>query len=211
MTHRFCEVPTVTIFVGKDRKPFYVHQEQLCEVSSFFKAAFTSGFREASEQTMELVEEDEDTFDRFIQWLYSQQYEMPGEKAEGGGEFMEPLKLFVLGEKYDVSKLKDLLMTRLFARGKLTGSPPQLAGIAYVYENTPTNSKVRKLLADWYACKVSLSWYKGDVAQRWFGEHPDFMMDVMLSFVNHTSRQHQHNPFKCEMPEDYKDKDSQAE
>lgn len=210
MTHRFCEVSTVTILVGKDKKPFCVHEDQLCEVSSFFKAAFTSGFREASDKKMELVEEDEDTFDRFIQWLYSQQYEMPGEETEGGG-FMEPLKLFVLAEKFDVSKLKSLLMTRMFAMGKRDAYRPQLDAIAYAYAHTSTSSKIRKLLADWYACKISYQWYKDDPAQKLFRENPEFTTDVLVSLAKHTCRFHLGDAFKGDMPGDYKEKASKQE
>lgn len=201
----------VTIFVGNYRKPFYVHEEQLCEVSSFFKAAFTSQFRESWEKTMDLVEEDEDTFDVFIQWLYSQQYEMPEQKTGDSG-FVEPVKLFVLAEKFDISKLKTLLMTKMFARGQLPGSrPPRLSAVVYAYEHTPTSSTIRKLLADWYAYKVPIHWFHGDLAKKWFLENPDIMRDVMLNFVNDTSRQHQQNPFAGDMPKEYKDEESEPE
>lgn len=207
MMYRFCEVSTVTLLVGKSKKPFYVHQEQLCEVSSFFKAAFTSSFRESFEKTMDLEEENEDIFDRFVQWLYSQQYEMPGE-GTGAGRFEEPLHLFVLAEKFDVSKLKSLLMVKLFAAGKQGGgeSPP-LAAVVYAYEHTPTNSSVRKLLADWYACKLSFSWYEKDAIQKWLRAHPEIMTDVMFSVIKNTAWRHLTNPFAGDMPEEYKDKD----
>ena len=211
MTHRFCEVSTVTLFVGKGKKPFYVHQEQLCEVSSFFKAAFTSEFRESSEKTMDLVEEDEDTFDRFVQWLYGQQYDVPLGNGLEGDRFAEPLRLFVLAEKFDVSKLKSLLMVKIFAAGKQGGVAPQCASLIYAYNNTHSGSVIRRLLADWYAFRFPQAWYRGESVQKWFRKHPDFMMDVMLSSVLYSSRQHQYNPFAGTMPEDYKDKESKQE
>lgn len=150
MICRFCEVPTVTFLVGKSKKAFYVHQEQLCQVSPVFKAAFTSAFREGSEKKMDLVEEDENTFDRFIQWLYSQQYEISGDRREGDryARFTAPLKLFVLAEKFDISKLKNLLMTKMFAAVKQGLARPSKTAIAYAYEHTPPSSIIRRLLAD---------------------------------------------------------------
>lgn len=155
---------------------------------------------------MDLEEEEEDIFDLFVQWLYSQQYEMPGNDVEGG-RFLEPLKLFALAEKFDVSRLKSYLMAKMFAAGKQGGAPPSLIAITYAYKHTPSNSCVRKLLADWYACKVPVWWYRDKSIQSWFREHPDVVTDVMLSLINITPRQQLDNPFKGEMPEVYKEKD----
>ena len=206
MIYRFCEVPTVTLLVGESKKAFYVHQEQLCEVSPFFKAAFTSEFREGSEKRMDLVEEDEDTFDHFIQWLYSRQYEIPGD-GTGSGGFMKPLRLFVLAEKFDISKLKNLLMTKMFAAAKQNSIGLKLSEVAYAYEHTPPSSIIRRLLADWFACKVSIPTYNDDTTQKWCRSHPEIVTDVMLSFARNISRKHSKNPFKGDMPEEYQEKE----
>lgn len=156
---------------------------------------------------MDLEEENEDIFDRFVQWLYSQQYEMPGE-GTGAGRFEEPLHLFVLAEKFDVSKLKSLLMVKLFAAGKqVSGESPSLAAVVYAYEHTPTNSSVRRLLADWYACKLSFSWFEIDAIQKWLRAHPEIMADVMFSVITNTALRRLNNPFAGDMPEEYKDKE----
>ena len=70
----------VTIFVGKSKRPFYLHLDLLCDASPFFKAAFAGNFKEASEKTMQLPDVRESTFELFADWLYYQRYEMlPGE------------------------------------------------------------------------------------------------------------------------------------
>ena len=206
MIYRFCEVPTVTLLVGKSKKAFYVHQEQLCEVSPFFKAAFTSEFREGSEKKMDLVEENEDTFDRFIQWLYSQQYEIPG-GGTGSSGFTEPLRLFVLAEKFDIRKLKNLLMTKMFAAAKQGSARPSRSATAYTYNHTPPSSIIRRLLADWFACKVITPSYRDNTYQDWFRSHPEIVTDIMLSFARNISRTHWKNTFKGDMPEEYKEKE----
>ncbi|KAL9073490.1 MAG: hypothetical protein Q9161_002911 [Pseudevernia consocians] len=203
---KFCEVPTVTLLVGKSKKAFYVHQEQLCEVSPFFKAAFTSEFREGSEKKMDLVEENEDIFDCFIQWLYSQHYEIRGD-GTGSDRFREPLRLFVLAEKFDISKLKNLLMAKIFAAAKQGSIGPSLSAIGYTYEHTPPSSIIRRLLADWFACKVSIPTYNDDTTQKWFRSHPEIVTDIMLSFARNISRKHSKNPFKGDMPEEYQEKE----
>lgn len=151
------------------------------------------------------LEEEEDIFDLFIQWLYSQQYEMPGNDSEGG-RFMEPLKLFALAEKFDVGKLKSHLMVKMFAAGKEGGPPPSLTAMAYTYQHTPANSCVRKLLADWYAWNAPVWWYKDPSIHSWFRGNPEVATDVMLSLINITPRQQLDNPFNGDMPEEYKER-----
>ena len=76
MTHRFCDVPTVSLVVGENKRSFHIHVDLLCDASSFFKAAYTGTFKEGSEKTMQLPEEDESTFEFFVDWLYHQRYQM---------------------------------------------------------------------------------------------------------------------------------------
>ena len=69
---RFRGVPTVPILVGENSTPFSIHRDQLCEASSFFKAAFQGDFLEGSEMRMSFPEEEENTFELFVKWLYNQ-------------------------------------------------------------------------------------------------------------------------------------------
>ena len=76
ITYRFYDIPTVALVVGKSKRAFHVHVDLLCDASPFFKAAFTGKFKENSEKTMQLPEDDECTFELFVDWLYHQRYEM---------------------------------------------------------------------------------------------------------------------------------------
>lgn len=63
--------PILTIFVGSDRVPFYVHEKLACHFSKYFKATFTGPYAEA--QSKEVVWEDEEVeiVNLFVTWLYS--------------------------------------------------------------------------------------------------------------------------------------------
>lgn len=178
---RFGAVLTVTILVGKDKTPFQVHHDQLCEASAFFKAAFEGQFRESSEKTMDLPEEDEHLFDLFVQWLYRGHYEIPPKGTEAPGErFMELVKLYVLADRYDVVDLRSLLITKLFEMYKVpNGILPGMVTVAYAYEHVSRTSGLRRLLADWYTEKVGFSWFNSEVAQEWFREHPEVAAAVI--------------------------------
>lgn len=66
--------PVVTLYVGNDREVFYIHRNLLCNASPVFKAAFAGKFRESSELSMELPDEDVDSLNRLVQWLYTKRY-----------------------------------------------------------------------------------------------------------------------------------------
>lgn len=61
----------VQILVGPDEKRFDVHKELLCSVSDFFSAALNGGFKEAATGVVKLPEQDTETFQYFVHWLYS--------------------------------------------------------------------------------------------------------------------------------------------
>ena len=118
---------------------------------------------------------------------------------------MEPVKLYVFADKYDVTDLKSHVITKLFAMGNQKWAPAG-STVAYAYEHTPQNSRLRKLLADWWACRVSLPWFRSEVAQGWLKEHPEVAIAVISSFANTMSRTTQVNLFVgVDMVEEYKD------
>ncbi|PPJ52933.1 hypothetical protein CBER1_11495 [Cercospora berteroae] len=68
---------TATVIVGEaDNKTrpqtqFLVHKELLTSASPFFAAALNSTFAEGMEQTVRLPEEKPESFEWFLQWLYT--------------------------------------------------------------------------------------------------------------------------------------------
>ena len=66
-TSRWADVATVSLVVGESNTAFHVHEADLFDASPFFKAAFTSDFRESAERSMTLPEDDEDIFELFIE------------------------------------------------------------------------------------------------------------------------------------------------
>lgn len=70
----FGDSPMVQLKVGHKETRFHVHQNLLCHASSFFEAALTGKFKESS-GFMELVEDDADTFENLLEWLYRRKFE----------------------------------------------------------------------------------------------------------------------------------------
>lgn len=217
MTHRFYKGPTVTLIVGKNRESFNVHLDLLCNTSSFFKAAFLGDFKENSEKTMQLPEDDESIFELFVDWLYYQRYEMLPEEEDNDNDnndddddkrFLQAFQLFVFADKYEVSKLKSLVVETLFVDGRpteLRATGPSIDSIAYAYEHTTQESGLRKLLADWSAFNIRLEWYECSDVQAFLRKQPEFATDLSVSFAVNLHKGHTYNPFEEDMPEKYKD------
>lgn len=139
---------------------------------------------------MTLPEDDADIFDSFIHWLYYQHDEIATSDA------MEPrvrlthyLKLCLLADKFKVMRLKHRLVDVLFSMARPGMVRPHPKDVAHVYENTPSRSGMRTMIADWYFCFVDRSWFGFSSVHRWFVRHPEFAADVLASFAKlHTTR-----------------------
>ncbi len=157
MTPSFRDVATVSLYVGDEEAVFNVHIDLLCGISTFFKAAFSSEFLEAAERSMSLEDDDVATFERFVSWLYTRRYEL---SAIGKDErYMELAKLYVLADKYNVSRLKKEIIDQLFEIHEASDCPPSLDVVTYVYENYTANSSFRKLLVRWAVWHIGSSWF----------------------------------------------------
>jgi hypothetical protein len=80
-SHRTLGSKEVDIFVGPLREHFSVHEELLCRDAPVFRAMFGNsfGFQEAVNKSADLPEDDPETFEWFIKWLYE--------------DYLEPIKL----------------------------------------------------------------------------------------------------------------------
>lgn len=203
----WADIATVTLLVGETKAAFIVHEEKLFEASSFFKAAFTSDFKEGSERTMTLPEDDEAVFDLFVEWLYYGSYQLPSLPAGIFGKAselsMQPVQLFVLADKYDVPQLKNLILLKIFLAFKESkcGTITKET-FAYAFQHTPQKSSIRKLFADWLANYPVL--IERETSQIWLREHPEISTDLNVSLAKRVRTQWK--PFEGEIPEEYLEK-----
>ena len=206
---RWSAAATVTLIVGKAKTAFLVHESELFEASSFFKAAFTSDFRESWERTMTLPEDDESAFELFIEWVYHPYFKIDplpiptsGEKAKYS--LMQPVQLYILADKYDALKLKNAILSEIYtvmsSSSKIFLNCPEL--IAYVYAHTSPNSSMRRMFADFVSTQHA--WIQRATNQAWLQNHPDVSTAVNVSFAKHAVSRTR--PFERKSPEDYLEK-----
>ena len=193
-------MPIVTLEVGPDKVIFHVHQNLLFDASPVFKAAFSSSFKEASERSMSLPEDDKDSVGRMIQWLYTRKYDLTISvcKETSGKRYMQLAKLNTLAEKYGIYLLKNDIVDELFALTKPPGdtTPPQIPVIKHVYDNTPEGSSFRKLMVASCAYRINFKWYSLDTTKEHLANvSHEFAVDLAIALgvrIEHPDRE---NPF----------------
>jgi len=191
---RYGDIKTVTLYVGEDRTAFQVHEDLLCEHSAVFKAPFGSNFREASDRTMSLPEDDAGSFEYLVHWLYTQRYTIPAPEEPAPTNSTkhykfgsQALHLFVLADKYDVSGLKQYICVQLLEKAGDGYRPPHLSTIFYAYKNLPEKSSMREILADWYAPDIDPSWFVQDDVRIWLLKCPEFAVDLAAALAKRAS------------------------
>lgn len=204
------DIATVTLIAGESKTAFQSHEERLFEASSFFKAAFTSNFKESSERTMTLSEDDVGAFEDFAHWLYTRGFEILPEPADA--MFIAPLKLFVLADKYHVIDLKNIITEKIFNVEKRLEKAPSLTELAYTYAHTVQSSGIRKLFSDWHVWNIDLVWFERPYVQMFLRRHPDCATDFSVSLAKRFKTvRNTNDPFQAGMPEEHKDKEPRQE
>ena len=156
--------------------------------------------KEAKEQTMK-VEEDEQTFDVFMHWLYTDVYTFPNANVQGnGGYLMQPAKLYALADKYEVICLKECLIKGFFAAAQQGQEQPTGSVVGYIYANTAHADSLKLLLADWWNWKIGYYIFPTSDSLDWLNETPEFAVDLVLGMKR---RNTDFDPFQAATAERY--------
>lgn len=182
--------------------PFYVHRDVICKRSSVFKAAFSGEFTEASNQSMDLPDDEIKSVERMTQWLYTKQYELATWDPDdipitANTRYWQLAKLNTLADKYNLIGLSNDIVDQLYIIHS-KDVPPQLPVVTYVYENTTKNSAFRKLLIAWYSWEIDMNWYQDANARESLLEVPEFAVDLAIAFGTKAELPAQKNPFLCD-------------
>ncbi|KAL8643414.1 MAG: hypothetical protein Q9226_008396 [Calogaya cf. arnoldii] len=192
----FRDNPIVELRVGAEANLFHIHRGLICESSPFFRAAFIGGFKESC-GSINLEEDDADTFDHIVQWLYRGKLEtLSKPEADIGYDYWTQLiQVYVLADKYGIVPLKNHVMDLLFEAYDIRLlnlkptdlQPPQYEHVSYVYENTVHSSQLRRFLVVLHVWHIKLGWYKEKKTVEWLESNPSFGLDLVKAFAARAS------------------------
>ena len=190
MHHRFAQVQMVTLYVGKDKIEFHLHEDQLCGASPVFHKAFTSDFQEGSKRTMDLPDDDAGLFDHLVTCIYSKSFDMDlfGDATSDSEKEVQAAQLFALAEKYDVGTVMLNIGIGIYAHAKANRyvyiayqhkiTPPDRRAVEIAYEYTSRDSMLRKVFIDWYSvCDVC----EDTDLRDWLPTVPEFASDLVVT------------------------------
>ena len=150
---------------------------------------------------MTLPEDDESVFDNFVDWLYYGRYDTP-KRSEVVDNFLRPVQLFVLADKYGVPNLKNLVIDQIFTEIKHVNDFVSINTVAYAYGHTFQNAGVRKILVDNMVWNCDHDdWYQQAENQEWLRAHPEISTDLSVRFAKYAGSEV--SPFDGEMPKEY--------
>jgi hypothetical protein len=147
-------VPIALLLVGEQRTPFYVHQSLLIAASRFFTANLMTGFEETTTQTVTLLEEEDDTIDLFVQWIYhGLRWPL---SCLSNVRFMQLARLYAFADRQRIVKLMNDVMWELFSLRSKENFPP-FSVIDFTYIHIPEHTRFRELMVAWYTWHDSTS------------------------------------------------------
>jgi hypothetical protein len=148
---------TAVLIVGAPKESYILHKDLLCFYSDFFRAAFNGSFKEAVECKIELPDTEVDTFEAFQVWLYTQS--LPKNEVDPNKIYLHwPLlvKLWSFGDKYQIPLLQNNVMNAILDKVDTEKEVPIFV-VKLAYENTTSNSRLRKALVDIIAYRSSMN------------------------------------------------------
>ncbi|KAF2123008.1 BTB/POZ protein [Lophiotrema nucula] len=100
------DIKILQICEGKT-KEYYAHRQILAGQSSYFMRAFTGQFKEATEPTMELHDDDPELFEIMLKFVYTGIYNMNEINNifhnDISKNVLVPVRLSILADKYDIN------------------------------------------------------------------------------------------------------------
>lgn len=152
-----------------------VHDTILCACSRFFQAACTGLFKEAYEKTVRLPEIEPCHFESFLVWLYTQSLHHV-QQRDVDRHYKALFELYFLGEKLQVRTLKNAIVDATIALEQSSAFVPCTEQVRLVFEQTPRDNPLRRLLVDMHAWDVEPKFMVEH--EDWFGK--DFLLDLAL-------------------------------
>lgn len=122
----------VDVFVGAKRKTFRLHEELLCDRSDYFKATFQGEFAEAKSKELYLPDDNDASFELFVNWLYGGNLKPPSKDEE----LAACLGLLALAEKILIEHLRNLATDRIREYYRESRARVSTRDLSFVYENT---------------------------------------------------------------------------
>ncbi|KAF2122121.1 hypothetical protein BDV96DRAFT_461964, partial [Lophiotrema nucula] len=171
----------VIVGAGEAQKEFVAYGPIISARSEFFRRALNGKWEEAETRVVKLPEDDPETFRLWLNFVYTNNLATNGEDGKAyeemsieeamavrGAEYIRLSKLYVLAEKLQDCAVKNAVLTAIWdlsEEGRTCGSDgkwviPWTQEIGILYEGTPQNDSIRRLVVDLWSAVSTESMIK---------------------------------------------------
>lgn len=163
--------------------------------SKYFAAALKKEWRANRSQPVSLSGEDPDMVSAYVQWLYSGKIFVTKHDSNGDASYWALCQLYGLGERLMDDSFQDYIVIAIFDLMKhehpvnKTCAFPDEVAINSIYQNTPVDSPLRRLLVDINTANAESDWVKTASEGAWDVDaaFKDNLIASLLAFVTEQS------------------------
>jgi hypothetical protein len=168
----FDKIVDVKVGLESARKTFPLHGGPLRHYSAYFEAALRGHLVEAKNQVIELKDEEVETFERFVLWLYTGKYHRT---PDGKDSYASICKLWAFGDRRQIPLLANMMVDMLRDEIVRTWTAPTET-LKLVYQITLDGSALRRFTI-WAMSNIAGAYI---VQDRFRAEWPpDAMFDLL--------------------------------
>ena len=122
----------VDIFIGLKRRTFHLHEDLLCDRSDYFKVTFQGEFIEADSKELYLPDDNDASFELFVNWLYGGNLKRPSKDDDLQAHF----GLLALAEKIMIEHLRNLAIDHIRDYYRHSNARVLARDLSFMFENT---------------------------------------------------------------------------
>ncbi|MCJ1387913.1 hypothetical protein MMC18_000756 [Xylographa bjoerkii] len=169
------------------------HRAIVCPRSKFFEKACDGNFRESMTGEIVLTEDDPDTVDRMVDYLYRLDYEdEPSiqyfESPEG--PLLINARVYAIADKYDISTLKTVAVQKTTKFLKMSWDEENfIAAFGLVWNATPIQDRSLRELYLPFILRYSHSLYKNEAFLELLRVNGDLAVDVLVALLGEKQTQ----------------------
>ncbi|KAL9023648.1 MAG: hypothetical protein Q9180_008157 [Flavoplaca navasiana] len=163
----------VTILVGLEETPFRIHEGLLCSKSEYFRAAFEGSFKESTEKSVHLRDDDPKVFQFYATWIYTQKLVINSTNGQLKVDIC--CRLYVLADKLGSEDVQNKAINLIHK--SCTAYPSQGIGIDtinYVFDHSLPKSLLWAILVDIAAYELNI-----ELCPELCGAVPEFLFAVL--------------------------------
>jgi len=177
----------VSLVVSKDQKTlstFLVHESHLFNLSPVFKAAFEKQWKESSERSMTLPDDDVDIVEAFVDFLYKERFEhaVCNNKTSTDGVVNLATRLYIFADKYSIIKMQNSICQTIIALATRKSSPP-CSAITHLYSNAPETNGLYRLFIDWLAWQTDKAWFRKEDNRTCLAKCGNMAADLIIALA----------------------------